>query len=70
MKEPIKDSFVKTKSVEKTNDRPSLSAVCKEFDNLNKTEWNNKYSDKNRKLFASLYSKKAIDLDTIKKIGR
>ena len=69
LKEPIKDSFVKTKFAEKTKDRPSLSSVCEEFDNMNKTEWNNKYSNKNRKLFASLYSKKAIDLDTIKKLG-
>ncbi len=69
LNEPIKDSFVKTMSVEKSKDRPSLTVVCKEFDDLNKNEWNNKYSDKNRKLFASLYSKKAIDLDTIKKLG-
>ncbi len=69
LNEPIKDSFVKTKSAEKSKGRPSLDTVCKEFDELNKTEWNNKYNDKDMKKFASLYSKEAIDLNAIKKLG-
>ena len=69
LNEPIKDSFVKTKAVESVNKRLSTADACKEFDNLNNTEWNNKYSEKDKKAFASLYSKKAIDFDTIKKVG-